>query len=132
MMEKLAERLSLRPQEASGEGQKKGLRWYHKALVVPALALAIFGASLTAPDQARADHESYWGSCYSAYGMTWYGQCLIGIDHATGQHYELGVGYWETNDRFAFNYHNDTCHTYVWIRGGGWLGPFEEDFCRTW
>lgn len=132
MMENLGRRLRPHEQEPTERNEvPKGLRWYHKALVIPVLALAIFAASLTTPDQARADHENYWGQCFTAYGTTWYGLCWIGVDHATGQHYELGYGYWQTSDIFVYQWHNDPCNEYVWIRGGGWSGPWPEDYCRT-
>lgn len=118
------------PETATGKSQGKVLRWYQKALVVPILAIAIFGASLTAPGQALADHLNYWGQCFTSYGMTWYGQCLIGVDHTTGRHYEIGWGYWEVFDqKFVYFPHNNQCQYWEWYSGYGWYGPLRADYC---
>jgi hypothetical protein len=67
MMEKLERLVRRRPRpEEDGEQSKsaEGLRWYHKAFLVPVFALAVFGAaSVATPDEALA-HEGEWRPVY--------------------------------------------------------------------
>ena len=85
-LEKLGERL--RPnREEDGEqsNQSKGLRWYHKAFVVPALALAMFAAaSVAAPDAAQA-HAYQWFDWYGTFGHGWCQWAHYHIDDSMGR-----------------------------------------------
>jgi hypothetical protein len=130
-LEKLGRRLRFRQEEAGEQNKpdKKGLRWYHKAFVVLALALTVFGGSLTSLDQAQASHVYYWGQCSMSYGTTWYATCLNTEDHATGRHYSVGWGYWESSGAFRYMPDNDPCHYWLWI-GDRWVGPWTHDFCQ--
>jgi hypothetical protein len=136
MMEKLEglrKRRHPRPDEsgeASESARAKGLRWYHKALVIPMLAIAIFGASLTLPEQAQANHIGYWGQCDLSYGTFGIATCWIAQDHYSGNYYAEGWGYWESNDVFRYMPLNDNCHYYLWM-GNQWVGPWTEDFCQS-
>jgi hypothetical protein len=130
-LERLGRRLLPHPEEG-GEQSKpaKGLRWYYKAFVVPALAIAIFGASLTIPDRAQANHIGYWGQCVLSYGTFGYATCWNVQDHATGNYYGEGWGYWDSSGAFRYMPLNDNCHYLLWI-GDRWTGWWTEDYCRS-
>lgn len=112
MMEKLR-KLSKRSRlhsgedgEASGSARNTRLRWYHKAIVVPVFALAVFGAvSVATPDEALA-HEGTWVPVYGQpnpdtggyNSYCWYDHVHIFNTSFWSQHErgceEIDISYW--------------------------------------
>ncbi len=153
MMEKL-ERLGrpLRPHpEEGGEQPKpaKGLRWYHRAFAVPALALTLFAAGLVAPSEAEA-HSGQWFQQYG-FGQGWclydhwestdtYYNSVSGVVNeprgcASLQRYDYNHGnqymYIPTRDPYNFTRFNSNSYWYVIWDDGSWAGPYSimDHFC---
>jgi hypothetical protein len=110
MMEML-KRLGKRSRPHPGEDREqskpaKRLRWYHKVFVVPALALAIFGAvSVAAPNEAQA-HDWY---AYSPADPAYYQADLTCWD----RHYHFDI-YGGTNFRVPYGCRWWDTENYVW------------------
>lgn len=135
----------------------KALHWYHKVLVIPALALTMFTASLVAPGEAQAHAGQWfdqygtfgWGSCYYDhydYTDTYYNyEALAGGDPYGGVNESRACAYWQRNDpvhgrqfmyiptRNPYNWSqfNNEGYWYVIWDDGSWNGPWTilDHFC---
>jgi hypothetical protein len=124
-LERLGRRLLPHPDEG-GEQSKpaKGLRWYHKAFVVPALAFAIVAGGLAFPNQAEAHHTGGW------YQQNWSNVCFWSQDHYTGNYVQRGCGYWGADGVFYYrSLEYGQCWYLTTANGNDWYGWFKDPFC---
>jgi hypothetical protein len=124
-LERLGRRLLPHPEEG-GEQSKpaKGLRWYHKAFVVPALALAIVAGGLAFPNQAEAHHSGYW------WQHPWDNSlCFSTQDHYTGSYAMDGCGYWQGGIFYYYPLRYSHCYYYISDDGVTWYGLYKDPFC---
>ena len=88
-LERLGKRLRPCPEEGGEQSEPaKGLRWYHKAFVVPVLALTLFATNLVAPSEAQA-HAGQWFDQYGTFG---WGSCLYDHWDPTDTYYNSQSG----------------------------------------
>jgi hypothetical protein len=127
----LRKRRHLRLDEGDEQSKlARGLRWYHKALLVPALALVLVAGGLVLPKEAQAHHTGYWQA------QDWSTTCYYSVDDYSGQRYQWGCGWFVDAAQSTFEYHpsDKPCHIYYWKENypgstyGQWSGPYQDPF----
>jgi hypothetical protein len=123
-LERLGRRLLPHPKEG-GEQSKpaRGLRWYHRVLLIPALALALVAGGFALPNQAEAHHTGSW---YQQNMSNW---CYWSYNDYSGSAVQRGCGYSEGGVFFYYPIEWNNCWYYTTANFVDWWGPFKDPIC---